>query len=75
MAQKKAAKNGKGAGEPKKAKTKAASANGSSSKSTPKNGSGLALLGCVVIAVVSFAAGVFTPPVLSLKSAYETQRR
>lgn len=35
----------------------------------------LAVLGCLMIAALSFAAGVFTPPVLSFKSAYDSQQR
>lgn len=83
MAQKKATTNGKEVGKAKKPKGKAASSNGNAPQ---KNGSGsqqhqssslssLTILGCVVIAVVSFAAGILTPPALSLKSVHDEQQR
>ena len=35
----------------------------------------VAVLGCLVIAALSFAAGVLTPPAISFKDAYDSQQR
>jgi len=84
MAEKKTEAYGKEAGEPKKMKRKVAAKNGSSpdtntdqkgSHSGSSSLSGLTILVCVVIAIVAFAAGVFTPPALSFRSVYESQQR
>ena len=81
MAQKKTEAIGKGVKKPKKTKIKAtASSNGSSSQSNGSHSassalSGVAILGCVVIAIVSFTAGVFTLPALSFQRAYKGQQR
>jgi prolyl 4-hydroxylase len=58
-----------------KGKTNANGANQENGGSHSPSLSGFAILSCIVIAAVSFAVGLFTPPALSFKSAYETQQR
>jgi hypothetical protein len=64
-----------------KSEKKNGSSNGLSKRengSSPSESSSLyvvAVLGCLVIATLSFAAGIFTPATLSLKSAYDSQQR